>query len=57
MRAAAQARQGDEYFKTLGRVRPASEKPASPEPDTVNVGLTKVTDDATTKKLIEATAK
>jgi hypothetical protein len=49
--------QGDEYFKTLGRVRPASEQPVSPEPYPVNVGLSKVTDAATLKKLTTASAK
>jgi len=49
--------QGDEYFKTLGRVRPAEEKPVDPEPYPVNIGLSKVTDAATTNKLNAAPAK
>ena len=52
-----QHEQADEYFKTLGRVRPAGEKPNSPEPYPVNIGLSKVTDTAITNKLKEAPAK
>jgi hypothetical protein len=35
--------QADAYSKSLGRVRPASEKPTSPEPYPVNIGVTKLT--------------
>lgn len=50
----AQHLQGDEYYKTLGRVRPARERPVSPEPYPVNIGLSKVTDDSTARKLKSA---
>jgi len=34
----------DAYFKTLPRVRPASEKPESPDGYPVNIGVSKLTD-------------
>jgi hypothetical protein len=33
----------DAYFKTLPRVRPASEKPESPDGYPVNIGVSKLT--------------
>jgi hypothetical protein len=52
-----QHEQADEYYKTLGRVRSAAEKPESPEPYPVNIGLSKVADPGTARKLLEAPAK
>jgi hypothetical protein len=52
-----QSQQADEYYKTLGRVRPAGEKPNNPERYPVNIGLSKITDAAITNKLREAPVK
>ena len=39
-----QQTQADAYVKSMGRVRPASEKPSDPEPYPVNIGISKLTD-------------
>lgn len=39
-----QQAQADTYFKSLSRVRDASEKPTEPDPYPVNVGVSKLTD-------------
>lgn len=49
--------QANPYRKSLGRVRPSSEKPSDPEPYPVNIGVSKLTDSTLVGNLKKAPQK